>query len=173
MLSGETAVGKYPIEAIECMARIALETENHLRESGIRSDGFNREIEALDDPITQAVCDLAEEAKAAAIVLPSLSGRLGKVIARHRPWQRVVATAPTDDVAQSLALVWGIHPVRMSPVAPGMDRLSQAVSDAFAAGEVRVGERVVVLAGFPTAGGPRFPTIRVVKIGPGGGSEEP
>lgn len=173
MLSGETAVGKYPLEAIACMARIALETENHLRESGVRREGFNRPSEELDDPISQAVCDLAEETNAVAIVVPSLSGRLAKVIVRHRPWQRVVATAPTDAVAQCLALVWGVHPVPMSHVPPGADRLSQAVADAFAAGELRVGERVVVLAGFPSAGGPRFPSIRVVKVGPGGISQEP
>jgi pyruvate kinase len=174
MLSGETAVGKYPLDAIRCMSQIAVETERHLRESGApRRDWFHRASEELDDPITQAVCDLAAEANAAAIVVPSLSGRLGKVIARHRPWQRVVATAPSDSVAQCLALVWGVHPVRMSPVASGVDRLSQAVMDAFAAGELKVGERVIVLAGFPNAGGPRFPTVRVVKVGPGGISQEP
>jgi len=174
MLSGETAVGKYPLDAIACMNRIAVETEQHLVESGAaRRDWFNRPSEELDDPITQAVCDLAEEANAAAIVVPSLSGRLAKLVVRHRPWQRVVATAPTDAVAQGLALVWGVHPVRMSDVAPGADRLAQAVTDAFAAGAIQVGERVVVLAGFPMAGGPRFPTIRVVKVGAGGVPQEP
>ena len=137
MLSGETAIGKYPLESIACMARIALETETHLRESGApRRDWFHRASEELDDPITQAVCDLAAEAHAAAIVVPSLSGRLGNVVARHRPWQKIVATAPTAEVAQGLALVWGIRPVPMSPVSPGDDRLARAVTDAFAAGEV-------------------------------------
>lgn len=174
MLSGETAIGKYPINAIECMSRIALETETHLRQSGAaRRDWFHRPSEELDDPVTQAVCDLAEEANAEAIVVPSLSGRLAKVIVRHRPWQQVVAASPTDSVAQCLALVWGVLPVRMSPVSPGADRLAQAVTDAFAAGAVKIGARVVVLAGFPTSGGPRYPTIRVVRVGEGGISMEP
>jgi len=75
-----------------------------------------------------------------------------------------VAVAPTDAVLQRLALVWGVTPVRMTPVPVGGDRMAIAVRDAFAAGTVKAGELVVVLAGHPIAGGPRFPTVRVVRI---------
>jgi pyruvate kinase len=61
----------------------------------------------------------------------------------------------------------------MTPVAPGGDRMATAVRDAFAAGTVPAGERVVVLAGHPVAGGPRFPTLRVVRVGDDGSSCEP
>jgi pyruvate kinase len=69
--------------------------------------------------------------------------------------------------------VWGIRGVRLSPVAPGTDRLAAAVEGACKAGAVSEGDRVVVLAGHPIAGGPRFPTVRVVRVGPGGSSGEP
>jgi pyruvate kinase len=123
--------------------------------------------------MTLAACALADEVNATAIVTPTLSGRTAKLAARCRPWARVVAIAPTDAVLQRLALVWGITPVRMTPVAPGGDRIATAVQDAFTAGTLKPGERVVVLAGHPIAGGPRFPTVRVVRVGEGGTSSEP
>jgi pyruvate kinase len=174
MLSGETAVGRYPIDAVTCMHRIAVEAESHLRESGLSfGTGFSRPGGEIDDPITLAACALANEVEAAAIVIPTLSGRTARLVTRHRPWPRVVAVAPTETVLQGLALVWGVTPVRMTPAGAGGDRVTTAVRDAFAAGTVQVGERVIVLAGHPIEGGPRYPTIRVVRVGEGGASVEP
>ncbi|HEX4611712.1 MAG TPA: pyruvate kinase [Urbifossiella sp.] len=174
MLSGETAVGKYPVEAVSCMARIAYETENHLRESGASlGSHFNRPDGGIYDPIAQAACDLTDEVGATALIIPTLSGRTARLVTRHRPWARVVAVAPTDPVLQALALDWGVTPVRMTPAGPGGDRMAMAVRDAFVAGTVRPGERVVILAGHPIEGGPFYPTIRVVRIGGSGESVEP
>ncbi len=174
MLSGETAVGSYPVEAVACMSRIALETEAHLhRGRASHVPVYDAAGDDIDDPITLAACSLADEVNATAIITPTLSGRTARLAARHRPWASVVAVAPTDAVLQRLALVWGITPVRMTPVAPGGDRMAVAVQDAFAAGTVKAGERVVVLAGHPIAGGPRFPTVRVVRVADGGESSEP
>ena len=174
MLSGETAVGSYPVDAVACMHRIAVETESHLRYSrSTHGAVYDAVGDDIDDPITLAACSLADEVNAAAIVTPTLSGRTARLAARNRPWASVVAVAPTDAVLQRLALVWGITPVRMTPVAPGGDRMATAVQDAFEAGTVAAGERVVILAGHPIAGGPRFPTVRVVRVGDGGTSSEP
>jgi pyruvate kinase len=172
MLSGETAVGAYPVEAVACMSRIAVETESHIHRTP-RAPVYDATGDEIDDPITLAACSLADEVRACAIVTPTLSGRTAKLAARHRPWARVVAVAPTDAVLQRLALVWGITPVRMTPVADGGSRMARAVQDAFAAGTLQLGDRVVVLAGHPLAGGPRFPTVRVVRVGEGGISSEP
>ncbi|QJW92798.1 pyruvate kinase [Frigoriglobus tundricola] len=172
MLSGETAVGAYPVDAVTCMSRIAEETEAHIHLT--RTAPPHAPVnEDSDGPITLAACSLADEVNATAIVTPTLSGRTAKLAARYRPWARVIAVAPTDAVLQRLALVWGITPVRMTPVDTGGDRMATAVLDAFTAGTIRVGERVVVLAGHPIAGGPRFPTVRVVRVGEGGVSTEP
>jgi pyruvate kinase len=174
MLSGETAVGHYPVEAVDCMHRIALETETHLAQIGVTmKGGFLASDDGIDDPVTHAACSLAAEVNAAAIIAPTLSGRTARMVAGHRPWAKVVAVAPTDEVLQRLALVWGIVGVRMSPVVQHTDRLATAVMDACRAGAVQLGERVIVLANHPTEGGPRFPTLRVARIGAGGVSEEP
>lgn len=174
MLSGETAIGDYPVEAVACMHRIALETESHLKQSGIAMGGdVAMPDDGIDDPISVAACQLMAEVGAAAIIAPTLSGRTARLVARHRPWCRIVATAPSDAVLRQLAPVWGIKGVRMSPVKLQADRLAAAVADACHAGAVAVGERVVVLAGHPIEGGPRYPTVRIVRVGPDGASEEP
>ncbi|MFO0800286.1 MAG: pyruvate kinase [Gemmataceae bacterium] len=174
MLSGETAVGKYPVEAVSCMARIAVETETHLRDTG-RSLGahFNRPDFGIDDPMAEAAFDLADQVEATAIVIPTLSGRTARLVTRRRPWARVIAVAPTDAVLQGLAIDWGVTPVRMTPAGPGGDRTAMAVRDAFVAGTIRPGERVVILAGHPIEGGPLYPTIRVVGVGGTGECENP
>jgi len=174
MLSGETAVGRYPIDAVGCMHRIAVETEGHMERVGASlGSHFIRPGHEIDDPITLAACNLAAEVGATAVVIPTLSGRTVKLVTRHRPWPRVIAVAPTDAVLRVLALVWGVTPVRMTPAGPGGDRVATAVKDAFAAGTVAPGERVIVLAGHPVEGGPNYPTIRVVRVGEGGTSVEP
>jgi pyruvate kinase len=174
MLSGETAVGAYPVEAVACMHRIALETESHMRHRKVaHAATYDPSGDEIDHSITLAACSLADEVNATAIVTPTLSGRTARLVSRYRPWAQIVAVAPTDRVLQRLALVWGITPVRMTPVDPGADRMVTAIHDAFAAGTVRAGERVVVLAGHPVAGGPRFPTIRVVRMAESGEPCEP
>lgn len=174
MLSGETAVGQYPTEAVRCMARIAEEAEGHLRSSGAtRSSSSLFPLDEITDPLAQSACELAEEVGAAAILVPTLTGRSARLVARNRPWARVVGLAPGDAVPRQLALTWGILPVQLGWLAPGEDRLEAAVRDAFRAGAVAEGDRVIVLAGHPIEGGPHFPTVRVVRVGEAGASRKP
>src|SRR5204862_242454 len=99
MLSGETAVGMYPAEAVACMHRIAIETESHLSQTGIACGGdVLRPVSKTDDPITLGACELAHEVGACAIVTPTLSGRTARQAAEHRPAARIVAVAPADAV---------------------------------------------------------------------------
>ena len=174
MLSGELAIGQYPVETVACMARIAEKAEEHLEGMGRGHGGTAAEAaEDVDDSLAVAACDLADKVGATAIVTPTLSGRTARLLARCRPWARIVAPAPTSAVVRRMAVVWGVKPVLMSPLSPGESRLVSAVRDAFTAGAVAAGERVVVLAGHPLEGGPRLPTLRVVRVGEGGTSLEP
>jgi pyruvate kinase len=174
MLSGETAVGKYPVEAVAYMHRIALETESQLVQSGFTVGAdVPQPINPIHDPITAGACELARQVGARALVTPTLSGRTARMAAEYRPAARVVAVAPSEAILRRLTLVWGITSVLMTPTNPGTDRLSAAVADACAAGAVQPEEQVVVLAGHPIEGGPRFPTVRIVRVGPDGISGEP
>ena len=170
MLSGETAIGEYPVETVNCMARIAIEAENHFRRSKLE---VSQEIKSIDEALAQVACQLAEQVNATAIVTPTISGRTARILARFRPSARIIAPAPSLRVVRKMAFVWGLTPVPMAPLSYGDSRMVASVRDAFNAGEVSVGERVVVLAGHPLEGGPRYPTVRVVKVGEAGRSEEP
>ena len=175
MLSGETAIGKYPAEAVACMARIAAEAERSQEAcgTGFMDHDVPRPRQNIDDSIALSACHLAREVGAAAIVTPTLSGRTAGILARYRPAARIVAPAPTEAVVRRMAVVWGLQPVRSSPLSPGDSRLVASVRDAFNAGAVRTGERVVVLAGHPVEGGPFHPTLRVVRVGEAGTSQAP
>ncbi len=176
MLSGETAVGEHPVAAVACMHRIALETEAHLAaiQDRFPVERLPESQDGLDEAITRTACALARETGAEAIITPTLSGRTARLLARHRPWARIIAPAPQETIVRQMALIWGLWPVWMpEQLQLGAGRLEAAVRSAFAAGAVRAGERVVVLAGHPLEGGERLPTLRVLKIGENGRMREP
>jgi len=174
MLSGETAVGKYPIEAVECMSRIAVEAESHLVELGHSATELRIEERSVDDHLSHMVVDLAERIGAEAIITPTLSGRTARLLARHRPQASIVAPAPSEAVLRQMALVWGLQPVHMAFCQRiGDDRISGAIQASFDAGAIRAGSLVVVLAGHPIEGGEHLPTVRVARVTEFGTASEP
>lgn len=176
MLSGETAVGQYPVDAVRYMVRIAEETERHMRANGVALGGdvpAPPTLQASEESLTATACRLAVEEKATALIIPTVTGRTARLIARHRPWVRIIAVASRQSILQQLTLSWGVTGVLMRPVIAGQDRMAAAIADAFAAGVVTPGERVVVMAGHPVEGGPRYPTLRLLRVGPTGQPTEP
>jgi len=172
MLSGETAVGSYPVEAVACMDRIAREIESQLADDPRYH--LSLPIGPVDEHFTQIICDLAHEVNADAIVTPTNSGRTARLIARHRPAARIVATAPTESVLRRMQLIWGVQTVPLEDSLPrGADRLVASIRSAFTHGAIECGQLVMVLAGHPIEGGGRFPTIRLVRVGENGQSCEP
>jgi pyruvate kinase len=174
MLSGETAVGAYPVEAVTCMHRIAIEAEAHLREVDHPLILGRHVPITIDDHITQTVVELAYKIGVDAIITPTVSGRTARLIARHRPAMAVVAPVPTEAILRKIMLVWGVQPVlRQDVKQPGEDRMTAALKAAFDAGAVEVGQRAILLAGHPMAGGSHLPSIRFVRVGEGGAPCEP
>jgi pyruvate kinase len=173
MLSGETAVGDYPVEAVACMDRIARASEA-AGAPAERWSFYAPEVDDGDNPLAMAVCSAAAQMEADAVIVPTLSGRTARQLARYRPARPIVAPVPRAEVRRQLALVWGVRPVPLAADLPaGADRIDAAVKAAFAAGAVTAGQRVVALAGHPVEGGPRLPTIRLLRVGEGGASDEP
>jgi len=174
MLSGETAVGRYPVEAVGCMSRIAVEAETHFGSLDYPKADPSLMGQAVDDHVTDLAIELAERVSADAIITPTLSGRTARLLARHRPRAAIVAPAPSGEVVRRLAVVWGVQPVRMADdFPPGADRIGGAVQASVAAGAVCVGALVVVLAGHPVEGGEHLPTIRLLRVAEGGRAAEP
>jgi pyruvate kinase len=171
MLSGETAAGRFPIEAFQMMDRIVREAETHVQED--RFQDLAIAGHGIEDHVSHLTCVLARNIRADAILTPAFSGRTARLLARHRPRIPIVVPVGNPSVGRQLILSWGLTPVPFEGVGSSPDRLAGVVQAAYRAGAVGAGALVVVLAGNPVAGSGRFPTIRVVRIGSAGESGEP
>jgi pyruvate kinase len=145
MLSGETAMGDYPVEAVAYMDRIALAIEPSM--------GYRHEIpEAEQNPtiggaMSNAACDIAEALRAAAILVPTFSGRTASAVARLRPRRPIVALTHKDWAMRQLALEWGVTPLLIDE-SPDLEQLwSLSIKAAREAGFIETGDRVVITAG--------------------------
>lgn len=149
MLSGETAAGKYPIEAVSTMARIAEKTETALNYE--KNPHFQDPIirNTTTDAISHATCTTAKDLGAAAILTVTKSGFTARMVAKYRPKSRIIAATPCLKVLNKLCLVWGIEPV-YSPEAQGTDELiEQAIDSSLKAGKIEHGDLLVITAGLP------------------------
>ncbi|HSB39268.1 MAG TPA: pyruvate kinase [Gaiellaceae bacterium] len=145
MLSGETAVGEYPVESVAYMDRIARAVEPSL--------GYRHQLpEVGDEPsvgeaMSNAACDLAEALRARAILVPTYSGRTASVVARLRPGRPIIALTHHDYALRQMALEWGVTPM-LIPEAENFDELlRRSLGAARDSGLVEQGGRVVITAG--------------------------
>jgi pyruvate kinase len=171
MLSGETAAGRFPVEAFHTMARIVREAEGHVQEVSLQDLADSGRY--IEDHVSHLTCVLARNIRADAILTPAFSGRTARLVARHRPRMPIVVPVGSQPVGRQLALSWSLTPVPFETGEPSPDRLAEVVRAAHRAGAVWAGSLVVVLAGNPIEGGGRFPTARVVRVGTAGESREP
>jgi pyruvate kinase len=145
MLSGETAVGEYPVEAVAYMDRIARAVEPSL--------DYRHELpEANENPtigqaMSNAACDLAEALQAKAILVPTFTGRTASAVARLRPRRPIVALTHVDWAMRQLALEWGVTPLLITETGDVEDLWRHAIEAARDAGIVDDGDRVVITAG--------------------------
>ncbi len=145
MLSQETAIGEYPVEAVTVMDQIACAVEPSL--------GYRHELpDASEEPtvgqaLSNAACDIAEVLQAAAIVVPTYSGRTASAVARLRPRRPIAAITHTEAAAQQMALEWGVKPLVIPEVLDVEELWSKSIGAARDACMVEQGERVVIAAG--------------------------
>ena len=113
MLSGETAVGKYPIEAVEMMASIAKSTEKHLFDDGAYVNRKQEEDENLISlAVGTAAMNTAEAVGARCIVCPTMTGKTARLIASFRTPIPIYAVTPNEDVVRSMQIYWGVTPIQ-------------------------------------------------------------
>ncbi|MGH3091357.1 MAG: pyruvate kinase [Gaiellaceae bacterium] len=147
MLSGETAVGNYPVESVLTMDRIARAIEPSL--------GYRHELaQAADEPfptvgeaMSNAACDIAEVLGATAILVPTYSGRTASAVARHRPRRPIIAVTHKRHAVQQLALEWGVVPAEIEECRDVEHLWARTLDAARATGIVEPGDRVVITAG--------------------------
>ena len=165
MLSGETAAGAYPVEALKTMSAIAERTEQegfHLRG---RTMDFNPGKISVSDATAHAACLTARDVNAAAIVTVSESGTTARLLSKYRPQQPIIACVMKEQVQRQLALSWGITPLMM-PLAHSTDELIEmSTSLAKENGYLHNGELAVVTAGVPVGVSGTTNMIKIHMVG--------
>lgn len=148
MLSGETASGKYPIESVQTMARIAERTELALasKKSDV-SNGIAKNT--ITDVISQSVANAAVELHATAILAPTESGFTARMISKYRTNVPVIAVTPHDSVMRKLKLAWGVYSIKGSVQKSTDEMLEKAVEAALDHGYVKRGDLIIITAGVP------------------------
>ncbi len=164
MLSGETAVGKFPIKAVEMMVRIAENTETSFPYHEWNSK-FGRNMSLLtEESIAHSACEISDQIDASAIVCFSNSGSTMKLIAKYRPSQPVFVLTSDLKTYRKLGLVWGAIPIFMKESDKLEDMEQQAIHIAQEYGNCKVDENLVITAGFPLYKSGTTNLINVSKI---------
>ena len=149
MLSGETAAGKYPVEAVQTMARIAVKTESDIDYvNQFATAEYNNRYD-ITAAISHATVTSAHDLKASAIVSVTKSGFTARMISRYRPSCPIVCCTTSDQVARQMNLSWGVTPVRIEEESNTDDLFEHAVEAGIQAGVIHDGELVVLTAGVP------------------------
>lgn len=151
MLSGETAVGKHPLESVKIMNKIALQTEESLDYENILREKALSVKATIPDAISHATCQIAQDLKAAAIVTFTLSGSTARLVSRYRPRVPIIAGSTEDSTVRKLALSWGVYPYKSPEIKDTDDMICRAKHTARKSGLLRRGERIVITAGIPFA----------------------
>ncbi|MCD8196306.1 MAG: pyruvate kinase [Lachnospiraceae bacterium] len=149
MLSGETAAGAYPVEAVRTMARIAERTEQDIDYTTAFKPRRLSERPDVTTAISHATCTTAMDLAAAAIAAVSKSGRTVRMISKYRPSCPIIGCAMSDQVCRQLNLLWGVTPIRLAEKETADELFDHALSVAETRGLVARGELVVITAGVP------------------------
>jgi len=161
MLSGETAVGQYPVAAVEMMARIALATERDLAPRTVAPPAG---CSSLPQAVSGAARTLAERAEASTIAVFTRSGRSAYLISKERPAATIVAYTPHQHVLRRLNLWWGVLPRISALIGNTEDLINWVEEQLLIEGLARSGERVVVMGGMPVAGEAQTNFVKVDQL---------
>jgi len=165
MLSGETASGQYPLEAVQTMARIAVRTETSLQHSDILVGKGIQLQRTTTDAISHATAQISHELGAAAIVTSTQSGYTARMVSKYRPQSTIVAVTPCEKTVRRMLLMWGVYPI-LGPSFNNTDEMVQsAVTTSLKEGVVKDGDLVVVTAGVPAGLSGTTNMIRVHIVG--------
>lgn len=150
MLSGETAVGAHPIQAVETMSRIARRTEEQLDYDQLLRDKtalFGRD--SLTDAVAEAAVTIAHDQQAKAILCATETGGTARSVAKFRPRAQVLAVTPSEETCRRLALVWGVQSLLMPPPTSVDSLLIESTAVAAQSGYLELGDLFVLTSGTP------------------------
>jgi pyruvate kinase len=148
MLSGETAGGRYPVEAVRMMESIVMCTEN----DDLNSFSRSREVRSsfnVADSVSHAAMRVAEELNAAAVLSLTLSGSTAAMVSKYRPKAEIIASTPLVSTWRSMSLMWGVRPLLAEEHGTSENAVDAAMDTIVRHGYVAEGDTVVITTGFP------------------------
>lgn len=149
MLSGETAVGKYPVEAVRTMARVAVRAEEAINYKKRFFTEERKPNPIVTDAISHATCTTAHDLNARAILTVTKSGATARNISKYRPNSYIIACATTENLCRRLNLVWGVMPVLVDDQFDTFELFDRCVDRAVELGFLEKGDTTVITAGLP------------------------
>lgn len=147
MLSGETASGSYPVEAVQTMANIAKMIENSLDYEDLlktKHIGLN-----ITDSISYATCRTCLDLKASAIISATSSGYTAAAVSKYRPIAPIIAATENEQVMRKMSLYWGVYPIKISKMHSTDDIIDKSVEKALELGYIENGDLIIITAGVP------------------------
>ena len=149
MLSGETAIGKYPIETVEMMHDIICESEQHLKKWGRWQGTESRKYQDDAEAMARAARELAHDRDVAAVVVFTTSGRTARVMSKARPRVPIIGFTPEEETFRRMSFYWGVVPYKI-PKAHSIEEMLSHVDTAMVTSTpIKPGQQVVVICGFP------------------------
>lgn len=151
MLSGETAQGKYPVEALQMMVEIVKNTESHLDYETLLSKAQENYKKNISSAIGYSSVATAASLNAKCIITPTASGATARVVSKFRPEAMVVGVSPNEETLRRMQIYRGVYPVKSLPYSTTDEICEEAINLASMKGFVETGDIVVVTAGIPSA----------------------
>lgn len=149
MLSGETAIGRDPVNVVRTMAGIVKIAEENFPYTVWARKTAQLRAHTVTDAISQTACEMAEELCAAAIICPTRSGQTARLVARHRPKSPIFATTPNLATYRQLALVWGVQTQLIEHSTNTDESIYRSIATATKELALKDGDMVVITAGVP------------------------
>ena len=150
MLSGETASGKYPVEALQMMVHIVENTEEHLDYEIILEKSREHQKKGISSAIGYASVAAAVSLNAKCIVTPAVSGATSRVVSKFKPKAEIIAVTPNEETLRRMQLYWGVRPYKSIEFHTTEDILSGAIDLLSAKQVVETGDVVILTAGIPS-----------------------
>ncbi|MDD2973395.1 MAG: pyruvate kinase [Lachnospiraceae bacterium] len=164
MLSGESAAGLYPIEAVKTMSRIAERTESDIDYKARIKKTNDKDQISITTAISHACCTTAMDLNAAAIITVTMSGFTAGLVSKYKPDCPIIGCTVNEKVCRQLNLMWGVTPVLISKRNSSEELYSEAISAAANAGMLKKGDVVVLTAGVPLGISGKTNMIRVIEV---------
>ena len=167
MLSGETAGGKYPVEAVKTMALITSTTEEseEYRTCMKNLDASYKPGHEVGHMVMHSAYKLARNIEAKAIIIPTMHGNTARTIGSYRPEQIIIGVTPNEKVQRQLTIQWGVVPVLCDVAEDSETMIQNAVNLALKSGAVQLSDKVVMCAGIPLSSPLMANTIKVLIVG--------